>query len=52
MTPEQKDAIKEKLKEFTNLSPTPTYDLYLRYCMFHGVQPVSWEEYLEIVSSQ
>lgn len=46
MTPEQKDFI----KEFISLSPTPTYELYLRYCMFHGVQPVSREEYLEAIN--
>lgn len=48
MTPEQKDLI----REFTRLSPTPTYELYLRYCMFHGVQPVSREEYLEEIGNE
>ena len=38
------------IERFTSLSPTPTYELYLRYCMFHGVQTVSREEYLEAIN--
>lgn len=36
------------IKEFISLSPTPTYDLYLRYCSFHGVEPVGKDKFEEV----
>lgn len=38
----------ESIKEFLTLSPTPTYALYLRWCGFHGIVPVSQEEFDKI----
>lgn len=35
----------ESIKEFLTFSPTPTYALYLRWCGFHGIVPVSGEEF-------